>query len=1194
MRTDRHLMAFANVHYADHVAVTSNLVGVLPSSLGVAQATLQPSPLLFGPGEPDGGWTCKGYPTDPIPGELRTREYYPKQVVFAGEPAVQPDPRVGMLTYKLGDPQFRASPGADRLQFAVAHASGTHSEILLHKGFFRPGAKTYRAVVTMEADGEAWREVALGLEDFQEVSVRATSGPGEPLASFEGIEVIEVKPLNEKPWSTEPPLFGRFRWGFASPRPVRRADPAGPASQPGTDGLTLEADSFALRFDRDGRPVSWIRKSGGADLPSIVRGGEGFYLKGPEAEPVRLSRLSLELGGRLVVRSVDGAKVVVFRVTRGRRHLAFRIERVEGITPEGLEGLHFQMDAGRSLRVLDLDYMTRVDNGDQAVRVEWTELWRRLPNDPLGGFALYETTGDDDEDATLVELWVGEGLPHPKIDGEWTIERARQWIGDWQSRFAERDQLILAGRSLAELRDGVRFARRAGMKQIYLFTDTWRTDPFWPSTDLNWAVNRAVFPRGEADLREFSEFVRTNGMYLALHYVSGGVGLRDPVYVGQAPDRRFASWGRGRLAHDVAADDLTLVFAPAAGVVRPEARRPSYPRFFDAGLVRVNDELVRFSTVEERGDGTWMLKDCRRGQGSTLAVPQRHGAEMEGLLLAYGQNLVPDNDSTLLGEIAENYASLLNRCLVEHVEFDGAEIHAHDGRWGYRKFATRIYASLTHPTTAHDSAGRSPPAWFEYRLNSSRRLMRGSCSYSHGNYSVPVTLDTPSRPATTLLDAHFILSQGNGGGALGICKPEPMFGVTMQMLEGHGLTGRFIEAMETWREVNQRLTDEQRERLNAHFSRPRGTEAIFNRHLRSPVVPVARRADAHYEIVPTRVLTRESGDILWQHGQEHGAISPRQFVKLGEPLLLQNPDSAQPAQFIIRVLPAFDPGREPKQARAGGEAVEPTLTEFFVEGNDVARPVARNAGVENVLLQPPDVQAIRSDGFTTISMQDHALVLSVSNPDAMVRRETENLPSWNLAVDMTWRRGVGMWVTGDGSGAVLLVKLGRRDYVVPIDFHGRRYVEIPNGEVSWASGRWGWRMKTKSTDYSRVRSVQIGFGELPGRAKATVRVEQLTALGEIPAALENPVIWAGTGSLRVHGTVPSGRFLQYTGGDTATVHDENWHRCAELPVVKDRYVVMPTGEVGVTVTGGGVGPRPWLEVQFITTGTPMIIAKHTN
>ncbi len=951
------------------------------------------------------------------------------------------------------------------------------------------------------------------------------------------------------------------------------------------DEIALSSDTFTLSFAADGRPASCRRKSDGVDLLQARNAGQGFYLKAPNAAPVRLTKLSLRPDDRLSARSEDGAKEVVFRVNRGQRHLALRIETVAGVPPEGLEALHFELNASPALRVLDLDYMTRVDNRPDGVRVEWREFWRRSPQNPLGGFAIYEKTSDDDEDATLLRLWVEERLPHPKVEGAWTVERARLWMADWQRRFADRGQLILAGRSIAELHEGVAFARRAELKQIYLFTDTWRTDPFWPSTDLNWAVNRAVFPRGEADLREFAEFVRGQGMYLALHYVSGGIGLRDPLYVGQKPDRRFATWGGGRLAENIGPTDTTMSFRPAPGVVPPAEHRPAYPRFFEWNLLHLGDELVRIGSIEPGTNGTWKLARCQRSQGSTKAAAHARGEEAVGLLVAYGQNLVPDNDSTLLDEVATNYAGLLNRCLVEHVEFDGAEIHVHDGDWGYRKFATRVYEALDHPTTSHDSSGRRPSAWFEYRLNSSRRLMRGSCAYSHGNYSVPVTLATASRPATMLLDAHFTLSQGNLGGALGICKPEPMFGVTPQVLKAHGLTDQFLEALATWKDVCARLTDEQRQRLNATFTRPQGAAAKFNHHLCSPVVPVARKVDGHYEIVPTRVLTRKAGDIPWQHGQEHGAISPRQFIKPGESLALENPNHAQPLQFIIHVLPAVDPLSKTIAGAAGAAPVGKTATDLFTEGNQAAKAPATNA-VGNVLLLPASTQAIRPDGPTTAKLEGNILVLTSSNSTDRVQRETEHLPSWSLAVDMTRRRGLGLWVTGDSSGALLLVQLGSRDYVVPIDFTGRRYVEISNGEVSWASSAWGWRMETKSTDYAKVHRVKIGFGELPPRSQATVKVEQLTALGEIHVALENPVVRVGAGQLRVRGTIPRGHFLQYTGGDKAVLYDENWHRLAEFSVEQDSYA-MPMGQTNVTVSTEQAGLIPWLEVQFLVTGAAM-------
>lgn len=957
-----------------------------------------------------------------------------------------------------------------------------------------------------------------------------------------------------------------------------------------TQGIELSADSFTLSFDNDGRPAAGHRKSDGVELVRAAQGGQGFYLKAPDTEPVRLNKLSFLLDGRLSARSDDGTNNVLFRVTHGQRHLALRIESVTGVPPERLEELHFEMNSDPRLRVLDLDYMTQVDNWDYGVRVAWPAFWHRSPQDPLGGFAIYEKTDDNDEDATLLQLWVEEKLPHPKVAEDWTVERARQWIADWQHRFANRDQLILAGKSIAELHEGVEFARRAGLKQVYLFTDTWRTDPFWPATDLNWGVNRAVFPRGETDLREFSDYVRGQGMYLALHYVSGGIGLRDPLYVGQKPDRRFASWGGGRLAREVGAADTTLIFQPEPGVVPPAQHRPVYPHFFDWNLLRVGNELVRIGSIEPQVDGTWILKQCQRGQGSTKAVAHASNEDAAGLLVAYGQNLVPDNDSSLLDEVAQNYAGLLNRCVVEHAEFDGAEIHAQEGRWGYRKFATLIYEALDHRTTSHDSSGRQPAAWFEYRLNSSRRLMRGSCAYTHGNYSVPVTLATPSRPATTLLDAQFMLSQGNYGGALGISKPEPMFGITPQVLKTHGLTDQFVEALKTWNEVSALLTDKQREQMNSTFSQPKGTAAQFNRHLRSPVVPVVNKVEDHFALVPTRVLMRNAGDILWQNGQEHGAISPRQFIKPGEALTLQNPDSAQPLQFILHVLPAFNPQAPADRAMAGSGSVARTDTEFFVEGNDAGTNAAGSAPAGNVLLQPANAQAIHAAGDTAVSFERDALVLTAINPSNLLRREAEKLPSWNVTLNMTRRRGLGMWVTGDNSGALLLVKLARRDYVVPIDFSGRRYVEIPNGEVAWASGDWGWRMETKSADYSKVRTVHLGFGQLPPGGKAKVKVEQLTALGEIPVALKNPVVHIGSGQLRVQGVIGSGQFLQYTGGDKATLYDANWHQLGEFLVEKNNYI-MPAGQGAVTVTSEQTEPTPWLDVQFITTGTPMTLTR---
>jgi hypothetical protein len=323
------------------------------------------------------------------------------------------------------------------------------------------------------------------------------------------------------------------------------------------------------------------------------------------------------------------------------RYLAMRIEGLDGIPVERGVSLHIELNADPRLRVTELDYMTTVQNEPYGVRVHWADLWHRTAGEPWEGVALLLRKDEADEDETLLHVWVQEKLPRPRIDGKWTLDRATAWIDDWQKRFTDRSQMILEGQSLDELHAGLEWAEKARIKEIYLFTQTWRTDNFWPGRNGNLHVNRRVFPRGEEDLRAFADLVRSRGMRLNLHYVSGGIGLADPTYVGARPDRRLAGWVRGTLAKVTGPAETELVFRPAMGASYP----PALPEFFRHDHVRVEDEMVYVGSFGPLSDGTWLLHKCRRGQSGTTAAPHAQGAEAQGLVIAYGQNYVPDNDS---------------------------------------------------------------------------------------------------------------------------------------------------------------------------------------------------------------------------------------------------------------------------------------------------------------------------------------------------------------------------------------------------------------------------------------------------------------------------------------------------------------------------------------------------------------------
>lgn len=135
---------------------------------------------------------------------------------------------------------------------------------------------------------------------------------------------------------------------------------------------------------------------------------------------------------------------------------------------------------------------------------------------------------------------------------------------------------------------------------------------------------------------------------------------------------------------------------------------------------------------------------------------------------------------------------------------------------------------------------------------------------------------------------------------------------------------------------------------------------------------------------------------------------------------------------------------------------------------------------------------------------------------------------------------------------------------------------------------WGWRLDVKSTNYAAATDFRLGFGYLPPRTKASVVVENLQALAEIPATLESPIFHVAGGTLAVQGSLASDQYLQYQGGDSATVYDANWQKIKDLPAARQNFIA-PKGDVKISVTTAQTTPPPWLETQFLTEGVPIVL-----
>jgi hypothetical protein len=631
-------------------------------------------------------------------------------------------------------------------------------------------------------------------------------------------------------------------------------------------------------------------------------------------------------------------------------------------------------------------------------------------------------------------------------------------------------------------------------------------------------------------------------------------------------------------------------FRPAVGCEFPFASSVGnnspgvYENIFEPRYLRIDEEIVRVGQFGDLDQAIWTLRDCQRGYGATAAAAHATGAETVGLLAAYGQNFVPDNDSPLLEEMAREYADFANETHLGQLEFDGYEIHG-QYPWGPRKFSDLVYRHLDHAVVSNTSGGAPVAANLEMRFSKIRKINQ----FGYHTVNLSFQLDD-HRPATSILDAWFELSSlvAKGVRRFQVLKPEPMFGVSTEILATHGLSEEMFAAFMLWRQVLPQMSPEQLAALRQAFT-------PFGNHMKGKDLFQVRRTGDHYEVIPTRVMVRREGDVPWLVGQEFGPVGPRQVGRPGESFLLENPYGAQPAAFVVRVLAELGENHDPAGATAAAHGTDAMVESYRSGADAVGQPTAGAAITAAVSpgsqsLQPKAAE-IRDQRFAQFTPDGDALWMHAENPRAEALRIEKDLPNWSRHFSMSTGRGLAMDLIGDGSGAVLLVQLsgrGVRDYVVKIDFTGPRTVVIPAGETSWADGNWGWRFGAKHFDYSHIDAVGLGFGFIPPRTSPKIRIANLRTLADVPSKLVDPVIHTGSGRLAVKGEIPSGCYLRYDGGQTAGVYDRNWRKLRDLKVTAEDYR-MPSGYAPVRLDVADGTPRPWIELQTIVTGEPMVV-----
>ncbi|MCK0192538.1 hypothetical protein [Arenibacter sp. F20364] len=453
---------------------------------------------------------------------------------------------------------------------------------------------------------------------------------------------------------------------------------------------------------------------------------------------------------------------------------------------------------------------------------------------------------------TIEAIELGEGLPHPTLDGVWSkrspMATAAYLIQDFGT---------------TNIDDAIALTKKAGLQYLY------HSGPF-----LNWGhfdLHKDAFPNNWESMKECVDKAEKEGIKLGAHTLSNFITTNDP-YVTPIPDGRLAKVGSSMLVNDIDAEEKNI-----------EIKDPVY--FNQMGnnslhAVVIGQEIIRYESVSETAP--WVLMDCQRGAFGTKSSAHKKDGKISKLA-DHGYKTFLTNMELGI-EMSGRLADLYNQTGLKQISFDGLEgnFSTGMGTYGELLFVDAWYNNL-EPEIRNDyimDASR-PGHYFWHmftRMNwgepwyagfresqTSYRLLNQD--YFRRNF-IPCMLGWFSmRDNTSLEDIEWMLARSaafDAGYAL----------VTSVDLVGkNGFGDEILEKIKQWEKarLGGAFTDEQKkkmENINDEFSLETVSENSWN------LTPYAVQRFEH------ELKIRQPGEPVWSVFDYENEFSsqPMQFI----------------------------------------------------------------------------------------------------------------------------------------------------------------------------------------------------------------------------------------------------------------------------------------------------------------------------
>jgi len=674
---------------------------------------------------------------------------------------------------------------------------------------------------------------------------------------------------------------------------------------------------------------------------------------------------------------------------------------------------------------------------------------------------------------------VAAGMPSPRPGGVWS--KKSPWI--------KRSYFFLTDFRPAQFDEALAIARRGGFSTILLGQESWSLGTG------HYQIDRNRFPDGLEGLKQTLQRFKDAGFRVGLHILGASIYPPDP-YLVPVPDRRLVTGATAALAADV---DERAAFLPLDAA--PEKFPAEDGGYMGKGTVlRVGDELIWYGKRSLKPP--FGMTECRRGHLGTKAAPHKKGDRVAHLVRSFGYHM-HDMDTSLLDEVAGHFADVANACGIDMIYFDGSEGLQGD-HWYYNaRLHKAFYDRLQNKNMLLQASSYSHYSWHLLSREASadgHGDLKGYLDERSGGFDsmhhdlMPLDIgwyygyDVNSTPD----QYEYIL-----GTTIGY-DSSMSFQVSCGAAAAHPFTGEILDLIARYEKL----------RLSGRVS-----EAMRQRLRVDPVLATtpekqAKLLDRRREY---RLLGSEGHECFqrvvyepWHEVTPRGTKQPAWTIRVSEP------QTRVGVQIHAQPGPWFSAG-------PAYHAADSLVLESF---DDLAPYTANPQSRRDVRAIPPGEAKSVSPGVTQR--------LELRDDDAREGRRyavytAENTRSepggWSAIgkgfdppLDLSWHKGIGFWLRGDGRGGAFKLQLGdgrgATDYYVTNDFVGWRYQQLA-------------RPAKDPIDYHKVRSLLFYYNSLPATTTVSCAIDAVKALRTLDEqCLVDPFVeidgdrWQWKGSLR--------------------------------------------------------------------------------